>query len=37
MEAGGSKLFFDLFVALCNHLDDVLDAAGGRRGGPCEG
>ncbi|RCI10025.1 hypothetical protein L249_8738 [Ophiocordyceps polyrhachis-furcata BCC 54312] len=26
MEAGGSKLFFDLFVAMCNHLDDVVDA-----------
>lgn len=25
MEAGGSKLFFDLFVAMCNHLDDVMD------------
>lgn len=25
MEAGGSKLFFDLFVAMCNHLDDVID------------
>ncbi|PHH75285.1 hypothetical protein CDD80_2502 [Ophiocordyceps camponoti-rufipedis] len=24
MEAGGSKLFFDLFVAMCNHLDDVI-------------
>lgn len=27
VKAGGSKLFFDLFVALCHHLDDVL--AGG--------
>lgn len=25
MEAGGSKLYFDLFVAMCNHLDDVID------------
>ncbi|OAQ98307.1 hypothetical protein LLEC1_03595 [Akanthomyces lecanii] len=25
MEAGGTKLFFDLFVAMCNHLDDVID------------
>ena len=25
MEAGGSKLFFDLFVAMCNHIDDVVD------------
>jgi hypothetical protein len=30
MERGGGeggKLFFDLFVALCNHLDDVIDAS----------
>lgn len=26
MEAGGTKLYFDLFVAMCHHLDDVLDA-----------
>ncbi|KUI63632.1 hypothetical protein VM1G_10207 [Cytospora mali] len=34
MEKGGegSKLFFDLFVALCNHLDDVIEA--GSRGTP---
>jgi len=25
-EAGG-KLFFDLFVAMCNHLDDVIEAS----------
>ncbi|PHH92909.1 hypothetical protein CDD83_3740 [Cordyceps sp. RAO-2017] len=30
MEAGGSKLFFDLFVAMCNHLDDVIDATNAR-------
>jgi len=24
MEAGG-KLFFDLFVAMCNHMDDIVD------------
>jgi len=24
MESGG-KLFFDLFVALCNHVDDIVD------------
>jgi hypothetical protein len=30
--ADGSKLFFDLFVAMCNHLDDVIDA-GNSRGG----
>lgn len=23
MLAGGSQLFFDLFVALCNHVDDI--------------
>lgn len=23
---GGSQLFFDLFVALCNHVDDVAGA-----------
>jgi hypothetical protein len=26
MHAGGSQLFFDLFVALCNHVDDVASA-----------
>jgi len=30
MEAGGSKLFFDLFVAMCNHLDDVIDVSSSR-------
>ncbi len=32
MEKGGEggKLFFDLFVALCNHLDDVIDASNAR-------
>jgi len=30
MEAGGSKLFFDLFVAMCNHLDDVIDVGNSR-------
>jgi hypothetical protein len=32
MERGGEggKLFFDLFVALCNHLDDVIDASNSR-------
>ena len=25
MELGGSKLFFDLFVALCNHVDDITE------------
>lgn len=28
-EAGG-KLFFDLFVAMCNHLDDVIEASNAR-------
>jgi hypothetical protein len=27
MHTGGSQLFFDLFVALCNHVDDVASAA----------
>lgn len=27
MEIGGSKLFFDLFVAMSNHVDDVEDVA----------
>jgi hypothetical protein len=30
MEAGGNKLFFDLFVAMCNHLDDVIDVSNSR-------
>ncbi|KAK1675890.1 hypothetical protein BDP55DRAFT_631595 [Colletotrichum godetiae] len=30
MERGGSKLFFDLFVAMCNHLDDVIDHSNAR-------
>ncbi|KAK6858426.1 BTB POZ [Apiospora arundinis] len=29
MEKGG-KLFFDLFVAMCNHLDDVVDMSNAR-------
>ncbi|KAE9368358.1 hypothetical protein N431DRAFT_57055 [Stipitochalara longipes BDJ] len=29
MMAGGSQLFFDLFVALCNHVDDVASIASG--------
>ncbi|CAG8948887.1 hypothetical protein HYFRA_00002011 [Hymenoscyphus fraxineus] len=31
MHAGGSQLFFDLFVALCNHVDDVASVAGSPR------
>lgn len=27
MQQGGSQLFFDLFVALCNHIDDVSSIA----------
>lgn len=30
MERGGSKLFFDLFVAMCNHLDDVVELSNAR-------
>jgi hypothetical protein len=29
MESGG-KLFFDLFVALCNHVDDIVDIGNSR-------
>lgn len=29
MESGG-KLFFDLFVALCNHVDDIVDIGNAR-------
>ncbi|KAK3339537.1 hypothetical protein B0H65DRAFT_445702 [Neurospora tetraspora] len=28
---GSGKLFFDLFVAMCNHLDDVIDASNATR------
>ncbi|EPE30761.1 POZ [Glarea lozoyensis ATCC 20868] len=31
MQQGGSQLFFDLFVALCNHVDDVSSVAGSPR------
>jgi len=27
---GGGKLFFDLFVALCNHVDDIVDMGNSR-------
>lgn len=27
MEMGGSRLFFDLFVAMCQHVDDVVEIA----------
>lgn len=30
MEIGGSKLFFDLFVAMCNHVDDIVDLTNNR-------
>jgi hypothetical protein len=29
MENGG-KLFFDLFVAMCNHIDDIVDVTNSR-------
>jgi len=29
MEIGG-KLFFDLFVAMCNHIDDIVDVTNSR-------
>ncbi|EGO59270.1 hypothetical protein NEUTE1DRAFT_116459 [Neurospora tetrasperma FGSC 2508] len=28
---GSGKLFFDLFIAMCNHLDDVIDASNATR------
>lgn len=31
MELGGSKLFFDLFVAMCNHIDDIVDLTNNTR------
>lgn len=30
MEIGGSKLFFDLFVALTNHIDDIVEITNNR-------
>ncbi|EOA82733.1 uncharacterized protein SETTUDRAFT_96057 [Exserohilum turcica Et28A] len=33
MEMGG-KMFFDLFVAMCNHVDDLADASASARGTP---
>lgn len=30
MESGGSKLFFDLFVAMCNHIDDIMETSNNR-------
>lgn len=30
MEIGGSKLFFDLFVAMCNHVDDIVEIGNSR-------
>jgi len=29
MEMGGTRLFFDLFVAMCNHMDDIVDLTKG--------
>lgn len=34
MFGGGTQLFFDLFVALCNHVDDVADSSSGVKGTP---
>jgi hypothetical protein len=30
MEKGGTQMFFDLFVAMANHIDDVVDIGSGR-------
>jgi len=30
MEKGGTQMFFDLFVAMCNHIDDVVEIGNGR-------
>nr|POF13309.1 hypothetical protein CFP56_10456 [Quercus suber] len=30
MEKGGTQLFFDLFVAMANHIDDMAEAGSGR-------
>jgi len=30
MEQGGTQMFFDVFVAMCNHIDDVVDIGNGR-------
>jgi len=30
MEKGGTQMFFDLFVAMCNHVDDVVETCNGR-------
>lgn len=30
MEKGGTQMFFDLFVAMCNHIDDVVEIGSGR-------
>jgi len=30
MEKGGTQMFFDLFVALANHVDDVVEIGNGR-------
>jgi len=34
MEIGGSKLFFDLFVAMCNHVDDIVEIANSNKSTP---
>jgi hypothetical protein len=30
MEKGGTQMFFDLFVAMCNHIDDVVEIGNNR-------
>jgi len=30
MEKSGTQMFFDLFVAMCNHIDDVVEIGNGR-------
>ena len=30
MQQGDTQLFFDLFVALCNHIDDLTEIGSGR-------
>lgn len=30
MEKGDTQMFFDLFVAMCNHIDDIMDIGSGR-------
>ena len=34
MEKGGSQMFFDLFVAMCNHVDDIAEMGATSSGRP---